>query len=92
MWQEIKIGAIAFSSALVLSMNATAASAKVKDDNTILWAGCGITKKAFMAELAQAYEAKTGIKVELQGGVVGQPYAEMIREGEINSIHIFYAQ
>ena len=68
MWQEIKIGVIAFSSALVLSMNATAASAKVKDDNTILWAGCGITKKAFMAELAQAYEAKTGIKVELQGG------------------------
>jgi len=68
MWQEIKIGVIAFSSALVLSMNATAASAKASDDNTILWAGCGITKKAFMAELAQAYQAKTGIKVELQGG------------------------
>ena len=68
MWQELKIGVIAFSSALVLSMNATAASAKIKDDNTILWAGCGITKKAFMAELAQAYEAKTGIKVKLQGG------------------------
>lgn len=38
------------------------------DDNTITWAGCGITKKAFMAELAKAYEAKTGIKVVLQGG------------------------
>ena len=68
MWQKIKIGVIAFSGALVLSMNATAASAKINDDNTILWAGCGITKKAFMAELAQAYEAKTGIKIELQGG------------------------
>ena len=68
MWQEIKIGVIAFSSALVLSMNATAASAKVKDNNTILWAGCGITKKAFMAELAQAYQAKTGVKVKLEGG------------------------
>ena len=68
MWQELKIGVIAFSSALVLSMNATAASAKVKDNNTILWAGCGITKKAFMAELAQAYEAKTGVKVKLEGG------------------------
>ena len=68
MWQEIKIGVIAFSGALVLSINATAASANIKDDNTILWAGCGITKKAFMAELAQAYQAKTGIKVELQGG------------------------
>ena len=68
MWQEIKIGVITFSSALVLSMNATAASAKIKDDNTILWAGCGITKKAFMAELAQAYQAKTGVKVQLEGG------------------------
>lgn len=34
----------------------------------ITWAGCGITKKAFMAELAKAYENKTGIKVLLQGG------------------------
>ncbi len=35
---------------------------------TLTWAGCGITKKAFMAELAKAYEKKTGIKVNLQGG------------------------
>lgn len=38
------------------------------DNNVIHWAGCGITKKAFMAELAAAYEKKTGIKVDLQGG------------------------
>jgi phosphate transport system substrate-binding protein len=37
-------------------------------DNVIRWAGCGITKKAFMAELARAYEKKTDIKVVLQGG------------------------
>ena len=37
-------------------------------DNTISWAGCGITKKAFMSELAAAYTEKTGIKIELQGG------------------------
>jgi len=37
-------------------------------DNVITWAGCGITKKAFMAELAKAYETKTGIKVQLTGG------------------------
>ena len=36
--------------------------------NQINWAGCGITKKAFMAELAKAYEKKTGIKVNLSGG------------------------
>lgn len=34
----------------------------------INWAGCGITKKAFMAELAKAYEKKTGVKVNLSGG------------------------
>lgn len=34
----------------------------------IKWAGCGITKKAFMAELAKAYEAKTGIHIDLAGG------------------------
>ena len=36
--------------------------------NVIRWAGCGITKKAFMKELAAGFEKKTGIKVELQGG------------------------
>ena len=35
---------------------------------TIQWAGCGITKKAFMAELAKAYTKKTGINVKLSGG------------------------
>jgi phosphate transport system substrate-binding protein len=39
-----------------------------QQDTSLLWGGCGITKKAFMAELAQAYEKKTGIKVNLQGG------------------------
>lgn len=34
----------------------------------LVWAGCGITKKAFMAELAKAYEKKTGIRVTLNGG------------------------
>jgi phosphate transport system substrate-binding protein len=34
----------------------------------ITWAGCGISKNAFMNEMAAAYEKKTGIKVELLGG------------------------
>ena len=34
----------------------------------LVWAGCGITKKAFMKELAKAYEKKTGIKIQLHGG------------------------
>ena len=34
----------------------------------LIWGGCGITKKAFMAELSKAYEKKTGIKIHLKGG------------------------
>ena len=46
----------------------TSSAQALNDDNTMQWAGCGITKKAFMAELAAAYEAKTGIHTNLQGG------------------------
>lgn len=35
---------------------------------TIIWGGCGITKKAFMKELAEAFERKTGTHIELHGG------------------------
>ncbi|WP_455196780.1 phosphate ABC transporter substrate-binding protein [Kaarinaea lacus] len=41
----------------------------LEDDNDVIrWAGCGITKKAFMAELATAYEEKTHVKVIMEGG------------------------
>jgi len=35
---------------------------------TMSWVGCGITKKAFMAELAKAYEKETGVKITIEGG------------------------
>jgi len=35
---------------------------------TLNWAGCGITKKAFMKELAHEYEKRTGVRVILSGG------------------------
>ena len=41
---------------------------KTENNEPILWAGCGITKKAFMTELAKAYTAKTGVEITLQGG------------------------
>lgn len=45
------------------------ASAPLLAEETVLhWAGCGITKKAFMAELASAYQQKTGVVIELEGG------------------------
>jgi len=51
-------------SVLVLSASQAAAT----DQSVINWAGCGITKKAFMQELAIEYEKRTGIKIELAGG------------------------
>ncbi len=35
---------------------------------TLTWTGCGISKKAFMKEMALAYEKKAGIKIKLSGG------------------------
>jgi len=55
-----------------------------KNNNQIIWAGCGITKKAFMAELAKAYEKKTGIKIKLQGGGA----TKGIRNAKKGEIHI----
>ena len=34
----------------------------------LTWTGCGITKKAFLQELAAAYEAKSGTAVKISGG------------------------
>lgn len=35
---------------------------------TLKWVGCGISKKAFMKELAAAYQKKTGVIIDIQGG------------------------
>ena len=43
-------------------------AAPAADSNTLKWAGCGISKSAFMSEMAAAYEKKSGIKIELVGG------------------------
>jgi phosphate transport system substrate-binding protein len=53
---------------IILLLSINNASAVEQQNTSLLWAGCGITKKAFMAELAKAYEKKTGIKVNLKGG------------------------
>ncbi|WP_457675048.1 phosphate ABC transporter substrate-binding protein [Thiolapillus sp.] len=37
-------------------------------DNALHWAGCGITKKAFMKELATEYERVYGVPFVLEGG------------------------
>ncbi|WP_455223338.1 phosphate ABC transporter substrate-binding protein [Kaarinaea lacus] len=54
---------------LISSVQAATNDETLEDDNNVIrWAGCGITKKAFMAELAAAYEQKTHVKVIMEGG------------------------
>ncbi|MCW9032012.1 MAG: phosphate ABC transporter substrate-binding protein [Gammaproteobacteria bacterium] len=55
-----------------------------KADDALQWAGCGITKKAFMEELAKAYTTKTGIEVNLSGGGA----TKGIRSAAKGAIHI----
>ena len=53
---------------VITATPASYAADTVNNDSVIYWAGCGVTRKAFMAELAAAYEAKTNTKVVLEGG------------------------
>ena len=41
---------------------------KRAEASELKWVGCGITKKAFMKELAAAYEKKTATKIIIKGG------------------------
>lgn len=34
----------------------------------LTWAGCGISKNAFMAEMAEAYKKKHGVEIDFKGG------------------------
>lgn len=50
---------------MLLSISSANAAAESKK---ITWAGCGISKNAFMAEMVAAYKKKTGVEIELKGG------------------------
>lgn len=53
----------------ILSLNLIhSATAFALEKKQINWAGCGISKLGFMKDLAAAYEKKTGIKINLEGG------------------------
>ncbi|HEX9625639.1 MAG TPA: phosphate ABC transporter substrate-binding protein [Acidiferrobacterales bacterium] len=65
-WFGILIAAIS----LVVATGAAPApqSTQQSAQKVLTWAGCGISKNAFMAEMATAYEAKTGVKIDFKGG------------------------
>jgi phosphate transport system substrate-binding protein len=55
------------SASLVL-VNVPSLMAAPAPTKKLTWAGCGISKNAFMNEIVVAYEKKTGVKVDLLGG------------------------
>lgn len=63
---------IIFSSSLYAADTSVATTNEVKPEDIpvkkIIWTGCGITKKAFMADIASAYEKKYGVIIDLKGG------------------------
>lgn len=38
------------------------------EQTSLQWVGCGISKKAYVTALAEAYERKTDVKIDLHGG------------------------
>ncbi len=47
---------------------AKVSSAPAVEQKTLTWVGCGISKKAFMTEMAEAYFKYSGVKIDLKGG------------------------
>lgn len=72
------------SSISLVTLLSMSLSLVAQADEVLQWAGCGITKKAFMAELAKAYTRKTGIEVKLSGGGA----TKGIRSAAKGTIHI----
>ncbi|WP_374116293.1 hypothetical protein [Thiolapillus sp.] len=70
----MKYTLIALFGLLLAVSSANAADSKAvggkgtEASKTLHWAGCGITKKAFMKELAAEYERIYGVHFELEGG------------------------
>jgi len=54
--------------AFSVSTMAGAKKSMLSSKDGIIWGGCGITKKAFMTELAKAYTDMSGVNIILQGG------------------------
>lgn len=52
---------------VMLALIFTVSAFTYVEASELKWTGCGISKKAFMEELANAYEKKTGTKIILKG-------------------------
>jgi len=52
----------------IISLTVSPALFAANGAKSLKWAGCGISKSAFMSEMSAAYEKKTGVKIDLVGG------------------------
>ncbi len=59
--------AVGMSLGSVSAMAAAEAAENVKVKK-FTWAGCGISKNAFMPEMATSYQQKTGVVIDFKGG------------------------
>lgn len=48
-------------------------------ETTLNWVGCGISKKAYVTDLAQAFEKKTNIHIKIQGGGATKGIREVVK-------------
>lgn len=63
----LKVSALVLVAAIITLAGNPAANAAPKQ-KVLSWAGCGISKKAFMKDISKAFEQKTGVKINLKGG------------------------
>ncbi|VAW96619.1 Phosphate ABC transporter, periplasmic phosphate-binding protein PstS (TC 3.A.1.7.1) [hydrothermal vent metagenome] len=73
----MKLQSLIISLLVSLSITSNALAAK---STSLNWSGCGITKKAFMTELANAYQKKTGIKINLRGGGATRGIRDVVKK------------
>lgn len=70
-----------FFYALVALLALGAAPQASEDPESLNWTGCGITRKAFMNELADAYKEVSGVEIALSGGGATRGIREVGKKG-----------
>lgn len=64
---------------IVSSLVPLASYANTEPAETLNWVGCGISKKAYVTDLAKAFSEKTGIQINIQGGGATKGIREVVK-------------
>ncbi|MBI5783063.1 MAG: phosphate ABC transporter substrate-binding protein [Gammaproteobacteria bacterium] len=68
---------------MIVTLPAFAATENPPATKKLTWAGCSISKNAFMAEMVAAYKKKTGVEIDLKGGGATKGIREVVT-GEVS--------